>query len=134
MDGQVDVCSTLVKRSGRLGVRLPAGMQEPLTCHLQRRVAADGFAKVVPCHAHVDALVRLAPPPVDDSQEEERAAGQDDAMGPGVLSHRLDTFAVFVPLQNGGRPSLRLAVECGRLALGHDQVGRVLGDPRRRVL
>lgn len=109
-------------------------MQEPLTCHLQRRVAADGFAQVVAGHAHIDALVRFAPPPVNDSQEEERAAGQDDAMGSGVLSYRLDAVAVFVPLQYGGRPSLRLAVERGRLALGHDQVGRVLGDPRRRVL
>lgn len=109
-------------------------MQTPLTCHLQRCVAADGFAQVVARHAHVDALVRFAPPPVNNSQEEERAAGQDDAVGSGVLSYRLHAFAIFVPLQYRGRPPLCLAVECGRLALGHNQVRRVLGDPRRRVL
>ena len=92
------------------------------------------LAEVVPRHAHVAPVVGLAAAAVDDAQEEERAAGQQHAVGARVVPVRLHPLAVLVPLHRGSGAPLRLAVEGGRLPLGHDQVRGVLHDPGRSVL
>lgn len=55
-------------------------------------------------------------------------------MGPDVVSIRFHALAISVPFHHRGRSTLGLAVDCGRLALGHNQVGRVLYDSRGTVL
>lgn len=104
-----------------------------LTGNVERGVAADGLPQVVARDAGVDALVRFASASVHDAEEKERAAGQEHAVGAGVVPVRLHTLAILVPLYGGGGPALRLAVQGGRLPLGHDQVRRVLRNPRRAV-
>ena len=94
---------------------------------------ADRFTKVVSGHAHVGALVRLAAAAVDDAKEEERAAGQQHALRAWVVAVRLHALAVLVPLHRRCGPALRLAVEGGRLTLGHDQVRGVLHYPGSEV-
>jgi hypothetical protein len=71
---------------------------------------------------------------MDDTQEEEGAAGQQHAVGTGVVPVCLHPLPVLVPLHRGGGTPLRLAVEGGRLPLGHDEVRGVLHDPRRGVI
>ena len=95
---------------------------------------AAGLSQVVAGHAHVAAVVGLAAAAVHDAQEEERAAGQQHALGAGVVPVRLHPLPVLVPLHRGGGPALRLAVEGGRLPLGHDEVRGVLGDAGGEVL
>lgn len=104
-----------------------------LTGNVERGVAADGLPQVVARDAGVDALVRFASASVHDAEEEERAAGQEHAVRAGVVPVRLHALAILVPLYAGGGPALRLAVQGGRLPLGHDQVRRVLRNPRRAV-
>ena len=47
-----------------------------LTCHLQRCIATDCLAQVIARHAHIDSFVRLASPPVHNSQEKEGSTGE----------------------------------------------------------
>ena len=109
-------------------------LRQVLTGHLQRGVVAAGLPQVVARHAHVAAVVGLAAAAVHDAQEEERAAGQQHALGARAVPVRLHPLPVLVPLHRGGGPALRLAVEGGRLPLGHDEVRGVLGDAGREVL
>lgn len=104
-----------------------------LTGDVQRGVATDGLPQVVAGHAGVDALVRFAAPSVHDAEEEERAAGQEHAVGAGIVPVRLHALAILVPLYGGGGPALRFAVQGRRLPLGHYQVRGVLRDPGRTV-
>ncbi|TNN86761.1 hypothetical protein EYF80_002944 [Liparis tanakae] len=90
-------------------------------------VVTDRLAQIVSGHAHVAAVVRLAPSSVDDTQEEEGAAGQQHAVGAGVVAVRLDALPVFGPLHRRGRTALGLTVESGRLPFGDDEArGRLL--------
>lgn len=93
-----------------------------LTCDLQRGIAADGFAQVIPRYAHVHPFVGLAAPSVNDSEEEEGAAGEEHTVGPRILSVCFDSLAVFVPLHHGGRPTFGLTVQSGGLTLGNNEV------------
>lgn len=104
-----------------------------LTGYFQGGVPAHGLPEVVPGHAHVAAFVGLAAASVGDAQEEEGAGGQQHAVGARVLAVRLHALAVFVPFHRGRRPTLCLAVECGRLPFGHDEVRGVLHDAGRGV-
>lgn len=104
-----------------------------LTGDVERGVATDGLPQVVAGHAGVDALVRFAPASVHDAEEEEGAAGQEHAVGAGVVPVRLHALAILVPLYGGRGPALRFAVQGRRLPLGHYQVRGVLRDPRRAV-
>lgn len=70
---------------------------------------------------------------MDDAQEEEGAAGQEHAVGPGVVFVRLNALAILVPLYAGSGSALGLAVEGGGLPLGHDQIRGVLRNPRCAV-
>lgn len=63
------------------------------------------------------------------AQEEERAAGQQHAVGTRVIPVRLHALAVLVPLDGRDGPALRLAVEGGGFPLGYDQIRGVLHDP-----
>ena len=74
-----------------------------------------GLAEIVSGHTHVAAVVRLAPSPVDDAQEEEGSTGEQHSMRAGVVSVRLHALPVFVPLYRRGRAALGLTVESGRL-------------------
>ena len=105
-----------------------------LTCNFQRGIATDGFSEVVSGHADVRPFVRFAASAMDYSQEEQGAAGQQHAVGARIVLVRLHPLSVLVPLHGGRGPPLGLAVEGGRLALGHDQVGGVLHDAGRGVL
>ena len=93
----------------------------------------DGLAQIVSGHAHVAAVVGLAPPPVDDAQEEERPAGQQHAVGAGVVAVRLNALPIFGPFHRGGRTALGLTVEGGGFPFGYDEVRGVLHDARREV-
>lgn len=109
-------------------------VQLGLTSHLQRGIPAGGFTQVVPGHADIDALVRLAAAAVHNAEEEEGAAGQQHAVGAGVLMVRLHALSVFVPLHGGRRAALRPAAQRGRLTPGHQQVRGVLHDAGCGVL
>lgn len=108
-------------------------IKRSLTSNIQRSVAADGLSQVVPGDAGVDALVRFAPAAVHYAQEEERAAGQQHAVGTRVIPVRLHALAVLVPLDGRDGPALRLAVEGGGFPLGYDQIRGVLHDPGSAV-
>lgn len=105
-----------------------------LTGYFQGCIVTDRLAQIVSCHTHVTAVVGLAPPSVDDTQEEEGAAGQQHALRAGIIPVRFHPLAILVPLHRRGRPPLRFAVERGGLPLGDDQVRGVLHDPGCGVL
>lgn len=91
-----------------------------LTCDLQRGITADGLAQVIPRYAHVYPFVGLAAPSVNDSEEEEGAAGEEHAVRAWILTVRFDSLAIFVPLHHRGRPTFGLTVQRGGLALGNN--------------
>lgn len=93
----------------------------------------DRLAQIVSGHAHVAAIVWLAPSSMDDPQEEEGSAGEQHTMRAGVVAVCLNALSVFVPLHRRGRTALSLAVESGRLPFGHNEVRRVLHDAGREV-
>ncbi len=47
-----------------------------LTCDLQRGIAADGLAQVIPRYAHIHSFIRLAASSVNDSEEEREPLGR----------------------------------------------------------
>lgn len=101
-----------------------------LTGHLQRCVPTDRFTEVVSGDTHVHAFIGFAPPSVNNPEEEEGSAGQEHAVGARVLSVRLHSLAILVPLHHRSRSAFSFTVEGGRLAFGHDQVRWVFYDAR----
>lgn len=106
---------------------------QSLTGNIQWSVTTNGLSQVVAGHTGVDALVWFAAAAVHDAEEEERAAGQQHAVRPGVIFVRLHSLAVLIPLDAGRGSALGLAVEGGRLPLGDDQIRGVLRNPRCAV-
>lgn len=107
--------------------------QTPLTGYFQRCIPAYSLAQVVPGHADVHPLIRLAPPAVHNAQEKEGATGQQHAMGTGVLFVCLHPLAIFVPLYYWGGAPLSFAVERSWLPLGDYEVRGVFYYPGRGV-
>lgn len=105
-----------------------------LTCDLQRGITADGFAQVIPRYAHIHPFVGLAAPSVNDSEEEEGAAGEEHTVGPRILPVCFDSLAIFVPLHHGGRPTFCFTVQSGGLTLGNNEVWGVFDNPWRSIL
>lgn len=91
----------LSRNEKRMGVRM-----RRLTCDLQGGIAADGLAQVIPSHAHVHPFVGFAASPVNDPEEEERAAWEQHAVGPRILTVGFDPVAILVPFHHRGRPAL----------------------------
>ena len=106
--------------------------QTVLTSNLQGGIATDDadFGLGVGGVAVVDAHIRLVVLVVDDAQEEELSAGQQHAVGGGVLRGCDHRATVAVPRDGGRGVTLGLAVERGRLILGHILVLWVLYDAR----
>ncbi len=94
----------------------------------------DRLAQIVSGHAHVAAIVGLAPSSVDDAQEEEGPAGQQHAMGAGVVAVRLNALPIFVPFHRRGRAALCLTVKSSWFPFGHNEVRGVLHNAGREVL
>lgn len=97
---------------------------------MQCGVVADGAAVDVGGVAVVDAHVGLGVLVVDDAQEEELAAVEEHAVGGRTVSRRQHALAIAVPRDRGRGIPLRLAVELGRLVLGHVVVRGVFHDAR----
>lgn len=105
-----------------------------LTCYFQRSIAADSFAQVVAGHADIGSLIWFAPSPMNDAQEEKRAAGQQHAVRTWIVFVRFYPLAILVPLHCRSWPPLCFTVESGWLTLGYNQVRRVLHNPGWGVL
>lgn len=83
---------------------------------------ASGIARNAPVHPGVRVLAS-----VSDSEEEQGASRQEDAVTRGGRSQQL---AVLVPLDGRGWKAVSLAVESSWFMTGYTEVCRVLCDPR----
>lgn len=105
-----------------------------LTCHFQGCISTHCFPKVVPCDADVASFIGFASAPMHNAQEEQGSARQEHPVGPGIVLVGLHPLTILVPLNGGSGPALGLAVQSGGLALGHNDIRRVLHNPRGEVL
>lgn len=108
--------------------------QKVLTGYFQRGISANGLSKVIAGNTSVNTLVGFAAASVDDAQEKKGAAWQQHAVGTGVVLISFNVLAVFIPLHRGRGPTLRLAVQGGRLTLRHDQIRGILHYPGGSIL
>lgn len=105
-----------------------------LTGYLQRCIPADCLTKVVPGNTDIHPLVGFAPPSMYNAQKEKRPTGQQHPMRSRIFFVSHHPLPILVPLDDGGGTAFCFAVQRSWLTLGHNEVGRVLYYPRRRIL